>query len=355
MPKYLLSFLLLGTFIQISAQPIGGDNIYEFLNSAPSARITALGGNLITVRDDDINLAFQNPAALNPSMHHGLAFNFNNRLADIKNGYFAFGQYVNKWDMTFHGGIHYINYGDFIKTDEIGNSEGTFDAAEQAFTVGAGKQLFERMSVGANLKFVNSRFESYNSTGLIGDVAVMIHDTASNVNVTLLAKNIGGQLSTYRPGNREPIPFEMQIGISKKLQYLPFRFSIVYHNLQQWNVLYDDPNSTEDTFFLGEATAASGNDFIDNLFRHLVFSGEFLFGKKENFRLRFAYNHLKRKELTVRSLRSFHGFSLGAGFKISRFRIEYGRSFEHIAGGFNHFSISTNLKEFTRKKRRLKG
>ena len=351
MTKYLLPFLFLGVIFQLPAQPIGGDNIYEFLNSSQSARVTALGGNLITVRDDDVNLAFQNPAALNPEMTGALAFNHNFRLADIRNGYFAYGHYIKKWDMTFHGGIHYINYGDFIRTNEVGDTEGTFDAAEQAFTIGAGKQLFERMSVGANLKFVNSRLENYNSAGLVGDIAVMIHDTASRINFTLLAKNIGGQFSTYRPGNSEPIPFEMQIGISKRLQHLPFRFSIIYHNLQQWNILYDDPNSTEDSFFLGEQTAATGNDFIDNLFRHMIFSGEFLFGKRDNFRIRFAYNHLKRKELTVRSLRSFHGFSMGVGMKINRFRIEYGRSFEHIAGGMNHFSISTSLKEFTRKKR----
>jgi hypothetical protein len=350
MIKYILSFFLIVTLFQLSAQPIGGQHVYEFLNAAPSARITALGGDLITVRDDDVTLAFQNPAALNPSMHHSLSFNINNRLADISNGNFSFGQYVKKWDMTFHGGIHYINYGDFLKTDEVGNSEGTFNAAEQAFTVGAGKQLFERLSVGANLKFINSRFENYTSAGMVGDIAFMVHDTASKVNFTFLMKNIGGQFSTYRPDNQEPIPFEMQIGISKKLQHLPFRFSIIYHNLQRWNILYDDPNIVDNVFF-GEEAATTSNDFIDNLFRHLVFSGEFLFGKKENFRIRFAYNHLKRQELTVRSLRSFHGFSLGAGIKINRFRLEYGRSFEHIAGGFNHFSISTNLKEFTRKKR----
>ena len=354
MTKYLLSFLLIGTLFQLTAQPVGGDNIYEFLNAPQSARVTALGGNLITVLDDDVSLAFQNPAALNPTMDKALAFNINNRLADISNGYFAFGQYVKKWDMTFHGGIHYFNYGEFLRTDEIGETQGTFDAAEQAFTIGAGKRLYERMSIGANLKFVNSRFETYKSAGLVGDFAVMIHDTARRVNVTLLAKNIGTQFSTYRPNNLEPIPFEMQIGISKRLKYLPFRFSIIYHNLHQWNILFDDPNAQDNTVFFGEETGATGNDFIDNFFRHLIFSGEFLFGKRDNFRIRFAYNHLKRKELTVRSLRSFHGFSLGAGLKINRFRIEYGRSFEHIAGGNNHFSISTNLKEFTRKRRTRK-
>jgi len=335
----------------LPAQPVGGDHIFEFLNAPPSARITALGGYLIAVRDDDVGLAYQNPAALNPEMHQSLTFNHNFRLADIQNGYVGYGHYVPKWDVTLHGGIQYISYGDFVKTDETGNTEGTFDAAEQAFTIGAGRQLYERMSVGANLKFVNSRFEQYNSTGLVGDLALMFFDTASRITVTLLAKNIGTQLSTYRPGNYEPMPFEMQISLSKKLAHLPFRFSVTYHHLNQWNILYDDPNSTETTF-LGEAVTPTSNDFVDNFFRHLVFSGEFLFGQKENFRLRFAYNHLKRKELAVRSIRSFHGFSMGAGLKINRFRVEYGRSVEHIAGGYNHFTISTNLQSFTRKKRR---
>lgn len=352
MIRNLLFFFFLGIISYLPAQPIGGDNVYEFLNLSSHARITALGGNLITVRDDDISLAFDNPAALNPQMHNSLAFNYNFRLADIRNGYFGFGQHIQKWDMTFHGGIHYISYGDFIGTDEVGLVEGTFDAAEQAITIGAGKQLYERLSVGANLKMVNSRFESYNSVGLLGDVAAMFHDTASRVNVTLLFKNIGTQLSTYRPDNQEPMPFEIQIGVSKKLRHLPFRFSVIYHNLQQWNILYDDPNAVDDSFFfIDEGNSNNNNDFVDNLFRHFIFNGEFLFGKKENFRLRLGYNHLNRKELAVRSLRSLHGFSLGVGLKINRFRIDYGRSFQHIAGGNNHFSISTNLKEFTRKKK----
>ena len=56
--------LTLSLFAQV---PIGGKNVYEFLNLSPSARVTALGGNLITVKDDDVALAFQNPSALNAS------------------------------------------------------------------------------------------------------------------------------------------------------------------------------------------------------------------------------------------------------------------------------------------------
>ena len=75
------------------------------------------------------------------------------------------------------------------------------------------------------------------------------------------------------------------------------------------------------------------------------------FGKKENFRLRFAYNHFRKKDLSVRNIRSLAGFSGGFGFKIKRFRFSYGIGIYHLGGSTNHLSISTNLKEFSRSKR----
>ncbi|MEZ4935051.1 MAG: type IX secretion system protein PorQ [Saprospiraceae bacterium] len=351
MKKSCTILTLLATFFAqtIWAQVVGGDNVYEFLNLSPSARVTGLAGNLITVRDDDVALAYNNPAALNPEMSGKIQFGNNFYLSDINHGYVSYGQYAKKWDLTFHGGIQYISYGTFQATDEVGNITGQFDAGEYAFTVGAGKELYERLSVGANLKFITSQFESYNSAGMTADLAAMFHDTAKLVNVTLLLKNIGTQFSTYTPGNRESIPFEMQIGVSKQLRYLPFRLSVIYRYLDKWNITYDDPNSQEDVFFIGDGNTTSDNNFIDNLARHFIFNGEFLFGKKENFRMRLGYSHLNRKELTVRNLRSLAGFAFGVGLKINRFRIDFGQGFTHLGAGQTHLGISTNFKEFTKK------
>ena len=344
--KRWLPLFLLFAFLQTSfAQSTGGREVYQFLNLSPSARVTALGGNLITVRDDDINLAFANPGLLNPSMHHQISFNHNFHLADIQHGYVAFGQYVPAWNTTLHAGLQYITYGTFDATNVVGEKEGEFKAAEYALTLGAGHELYERLSVGANLKLISSQIEGYDSYGLAADLAGVFHDTARQFTATLLFKHIGGQLTTYRPGNREDIPFEIQFGISKRLRYLPFRFSIIYRDLQRWNVLYDDPNSVEDVLF-GEVTTDGGNQFFDNLFRHFVFNGEFLFGRRENFRLRAGYSHLLRQDLSVENYRSITGFSFGFGIKINRFRIDYGWGKQHLAGGLNHFTISTNFREF---------
>ncbi len=341
------AFCVTGTLF---AQPIGGEHIYEFMTFSPSARTTALGGELVSVADDDVALAALNPATLNASMHNQMSFNHNLYVAGISTGYAAYGFHAKKLETVFHGGIQYMSYGSFDAADEFGQITGSFTASEYAFTVGAGHQLYERLSVGANLKLISSQLESYNSLGLAADLGAYYQDTSGRFSIGFVLRHMGAQLSLYED-ERETLPFDMQIGISKRLKHLPLRFSMTYHNLQQWNILYDDPNAEQSSIFLGEFQPQTENrfgTFVDNFFRHIVFSGEFLLGRKENLRMRFAYNHFQRQELTVENFKSLAGFSLGLGMKINRFRIEFGRGFNHLAGGVSHFSISTNLKEFRR-------
>ena len=347
MKKALTNLLIfMGLASTLQAQINGGHNSFEFLRLPASARLTALGGYQIAVQDDDVNLALSNPAALNPLMHHQVSFSHNFMVSDISSGYVGFGQQLDKLGVTMHGGIQYMSYGNFDATDEIGNVTGDFKATEYAFTVGAGRQLYERVSVGANLRFITSQLESYTANGIAGDLAAMFHDTASQFNISLVLRNLGTQMQTYTGGNREPLPYEAQLGISKQLKHLPFRFSVVYRYLNRWNVRYDDPNSQEDTFFFGEQSTNSNNPNLDNFFRHLVFNGEFLLGRMDKFRIRLGYNHLLRKETEVRNLRSLSGFAMGVGIKVKWFRVDFGRSIQHLGAGNNHFTISTNFSEF---------
>lgn len=347
--KYLLPLFACGLLATPASAQLGGLNTYEFLNLSPSARVSALGGNLITVRDDDVNLAFANPALLNAGMHQALAFNHSFHVAGISHGYAVYGHHVQQWDATLHGGIQYVSYGNFDQTDELGQVLGTFNAGEYALTLGAAKTVEERLAVGANLKVITSQLEGYSSFGLAADLAAVYFDTSRRFTATMVVRNVGRQLSTYRDENPESLPFEIQLGISKQLQYLPFRFSIIYHHFDRWNILYDDPDNQEDSnLFFGEAPTERSPTAIwfDNFFRHFIFNGEFLIGERENFRVRFGYNHFMRKELGVQGFGSMAGFSFGAGIKVNRFRIDYGRSNFHLGGGLNHFSVSTNIQEF---------
>lgn len=346
----LLALLFTGLLQPLAAQ-LGGLSTYSFLKMPVSARITGLGGNLIAVVDDDVNLAAQNPALLNPAMHQQLGFNHGFLIDGIQYGYVAYGHHVPGWKTTLHGGLQYVQYGVFDYTDELGNENGSFKAAEYAFTLGAGRQVNERLSVGLNARLITSQLESYHSLGLAADLAGVYRDTSSRFTLAVVARNIGAQLRAYRPGNTEALPYDFQIGISKRLKHVPFRFSAAYHHLHQWNLLYDNPNAVQDTPLFNDTPPkppSKTSELLDNFFRHIIIGGELLIGQQENLRIRLGYNHLLRQDMSVASYRSVSGFSLGAGIKISRFRLDYGRSQYHLAGGMNHLGISTNFREFRR-------
>src|SRR5438046_1969890 len=119
-----LLFVVSETFAQI-----GGSGVYSFLNIPASARIAAMGGTLIYVKDNDLNSALQNPAALNPSMSNYLSFSAVTLPPDLKFGDAAFAKDFKKLG-TFDVWIHYASYGNFKATDVTGEVNGSFTAAD---------------------------------------------------------------------------------------------------------------------------------------------------------------------------------------------------------------------------------
>jgi len=342
----LIIFFLFSSHLSFSQ--LGGYSVYKFLWNPPSARISALGGNVIAIHDDDPTIALQNPAALNEAASNKLNFSYRFSYASTNDGYFSYAYTYKLLNINFHAGAQFANYGDFKAADEYGNITGSFTAADYAFVIGASRNLYDRLSYGVNLKYISSRLENYGSTGLVADFGLCYYVAEKNFTIALVGRNAGSQLSSYN-NIKEEVPFEMQLGISKRLAHLPFRFSVVFTNLQRWNVLYDDPNAVDDNTLFGNTTPTERSKtsiYFDNLFRHFIFSGEFYIGKKENLRLRIAYNHAVKQELSVSTFRSLAGFSGGFGFKINRFRLDYGRSIFHLVGAVNQLSISTDIDDF---------
>ena len=341
----LFTALLMGGNDDLKAQVTGGQEVFQFMMLSQSARTTGLGGTQITVRDDDVVFASANPAALNPQMDGRLHFNHNFFLSDVQHGTVAYVHDLPKIGFTVHGGLQYIGYGEIKQADEFGNITGTIKASETAFTLGGGRQLNDRFSLGMNVRFGVSTLDVYQASALAVDAGVLYSDTSSLFAAGLVLRNYGVQLAAYN-NTKEDIPYDLQIGISKRLRYLPFRLTIIAHHLHKWDLTYDNPDLADDGGDIFAQDNNQGNPAIDNFFRHFIFSGEFLFGQTEAFRVRLGYNHLLKRELTVASYRSLAGFSAGIGMRISRFRIDVGYGSYHLAGGVLHMGIGTNLKEF---------
>jgi len=340
--KIITGILLL--LCQVAVAQKGGESTYSFLGLANAARVAALGGEVVSLNDDDINMVFHNPALLSPGMHNNFSLNYVNYFAGVNYGYASYAYSAGDIG-NFGAGMHYVNYGTFDRTDELGNIEGTFRASEYALNLFYSRSILDSaLTVGANLKPIFSSLEQYTSFGLALDLGVSYYLSSSLTSFGLVFKNMGTQITSYT-GTREQLPFEIQAGITQGLAHAPFRFSLTFQHLERWDLSYtiqDDDLSFSD----GESEASGFDVFADNLMRHVVIGTEFLLGK--NFHIDLGYNYKRRKEMMVNSRPGMVGFSAGFGFRVSKFHFSFGRASYHLAGGTSHFSLTTNLSEFYR-------
>jgi len=347
--KQLLAFLFL-LLTQCVYCQIGGNNTFEFLNVPVSARVGALGGSVIAVKDDDPNLALDNPSLLTPTMDGALSLTYLNYFADINYGFVSYAKDFKKAG-TFSAGIKYIDYGTFVETDAGGNQIGNFTASEYAFVLGWGKSIDSLFSVGANIKPIYSNLYLYKSVGVAMDFSGTYFNPKSEITIATLIKNVGTQIKPYIQGApKEPLPFELQLGLSKKLKHLPLRISLNLIHLENWNLAYNDSiiATNSNTLLTPEdKKARNKTSFFAEPFRHIVLGAEFLPSK--SFMLRFGYNFKRRSELAHDTKPALVGFSWGFGFRIKKFYISYGSARYHLAGSSNHFTISTNINDYYRK------
>ncbi len=327
---------------------IGGSTTYDFLSLSPSARVTALGGINVTLPVEDPSVQLSNPAALNPSMDRHVQFS-----SAVYPGSINFGNasYAQKFKVpgTFGFGIQYIAYGSFDQTDEQANITGKFTAGEMNAYAGYSYQFGKIFSAGANAKFIYSQLGQWNSEGMALDLAAMVNDTAHNVTAAIVAKNLGGAFKSYNKGVHEPIPFDLQAGVSFGFKHVPFKFHVTLHDLYRWNIRYSNPaDNAQNQLFVDSSQLKPKKYIVDNLFSHLIIGVEF--NIKKVVRLEVAYNHERQQELSLTTKRSIPGISFGLGIHIRQFDFSYG--FEPLAQGqtLNYFTLSVNTAGFVKKK-----
>lgn len=321
--------------------------MYSFLELTNAARVTALGGKNVSLADDDINLVFHNPALLSSGMDRNMNLNYVNYYAGVNYGYASYA--LEKAGLgTFSGGIHYVNYGTFERTDEYGNVSGSFRASEYALNLVFARPVIDSvLTVGINVKPLFSLYEQYSSLGIVADLGLLYTNYSSNTTVGLVLKNAGTQITSYS-GLREKVPFEIQAGISQGLAHAPFRFNVQLQHLEKWDLTYEKEDQQDLLFSSGDAPDNRFDQLADQFMRHVIVGVELLLG--DNFHVDLGYNYKRRQEMKMNSFPGMVGFSWGFGFRIARFHVAYGRARYHLAGGTNHFSLTTDLSQFYRNR-----
>ena len=340
MRKTILLAVIVICSLNILAQP-GGKSTYNFLNVNTSARSAALGGSSIAVYDHDLSLVQSNPALLSSGCNNQLNLNFINYFADVNYGYATFAHSFNKYG-NYALGMQYISYGDFDRTNERGEQEGTFTASEYAMNLLWSKMLDSSFYLGASLKPIWSHLEQYTSFGVAMDAGLIYNNSKQLLTGAVLIRNAGSQIKPYTEGNFEKLPFDIQVGVTKRLKHAPFRFSVLAHHLHTWDMTYNETNTSS---VLALETSSKGNfkKTADKLGRHFAFGVEILLGK--NLHLELGYNHQRRKELVVSSKTGSAGFSWGFGLKIKKINVSIGRAVYHLAGASTVFSMGVNFNK----------
>jgi hypothetical protein len=330
-----------------AAQVTGGQHAFEFLRIAQSPHISALGGINVSNPSQDISLAIQNPALMRPALHNDLSLAYNSYYAGISIANLAYGYYVPKLGTSFILGIQYLNYGSFDVTNTIGGVEGSVKASDFALSIGASHAYGERWRYGGALKLVSSNMGGDAATGLMADVGITYTDTANLISFGAAAKNIGYMVQHYQFSETEPLPFDLQMSISKRFAHLPLRVMATLHHLYEWDVRYNNPADIETTNLLGapDSSSLTKSYFADKLFRHFIFAAEIVPGNR--LTLGVSYNHLHRGELAIKDKTGLAGFSFGVGLNLGKFKVNYARSYYHIAGAYNEFGLTMSLGRIT--------
>ena len=341
MKRTLLSFSFVFFTTTLIAQ-IGGESTFSILDFSTSARTIAMGGELMAVYDNDVNLVSSNPALLNVKMNRQISFSFVDYFSDINAVSVNYATNSKKLGMIFFG-AKALNYGSFTKTDETGVELGEFTANEQIITAGISRILNEKFTIGMNLNFINSKLEQYSSFALGSNLGLTYYKDEKKLCISVLAKDFGRQLKSYT-NTKEKLPFQLKMGLSKELAHLPFRFSIVAHHLNKFDISnhYLEPTTTDP---ISGDKVENEDSFGKKVLRHFIIGGELNPFKKSLF-IRGGFNFQRRQDMMLSTQPEMVGFSWGLGFRISKFHLDYSRATYHLAGSTNIFNFSTNLSSF---------
>lgn len=338
--RLIVILFFVGSFTTANAQTLGGNAVFNFINQPNTAQVSALGGVNVSNISNDAGMAIQNPALLKSTMHAQANASFNSFLAGIKNYSLTSVYHVASYNTTVGLGINFFDYGSLQQTDASGNVLGSFHPTDYVVQVMASRQHKENWFYGAALKFISSSYGPYKSNGIAVDAGLTFYDSANQFQAGIVVKNMGTQLRTYdRYGTKEELPFDLQAGITRRLDKAPIQFSLTAHHLHRFNIRYND------TLFL---TDEGADDFrnkkfmIDKVFSHLVFATQVFI--KDKVEITAGYNFLRRKDLNVlNSTNGLNGFTFGGGLLLKQLQIRYATGF-YQQNMFSHLGVNFSWK-----------
>lgn len=289
---------------------------YNFLRLPVSAHVGALGGENISITDDDASLIFHNPALINGVSDKTINLNYMTYMEGVKIASASFVKGVGN-RATWGAMAQYMDYGSIKETSESGEVLGDFSAKDIMIGGSFAYALTDRISGGISAKFISSSIAGYNSLAVGVDLGVNYYQEEQDLSLSIVAKNLGGQVKAFED-EFESIPFDLQVGATKRLTNSPFRFSAAITRLTDWD---------------------------EGFKNHLAFGVDLLLG--DNIYVAGGYNFRRHNEMAISDgdSESSHGagLSFGAGISLERFKLNVAYAKYHVSASSLMINVGYSL------------
>lgn len=310
----------------VMAQESG--SVFNFLNLPVSAHSTALGGKNISLVEDDISLALQNPALLSGVSDKTIGFSFMNYMQGCNTGAAAYGQQVGaRGNWGAH--VRFVGYGSVTETLPSGEEVGSFKPLDLCIAGQYSHLLSSHWAGGVTAKFIYSHYGPYSSWALAADLGLNYYDEESDFSFSIAARNLGGQIKRF-DNERDPLPADLEIGVTKSLGHAPIRVSITMVDLTRW--------TSSDYFTTGKKVKA-GSIFIN----HFVLGAEWIINSK--FYVGLGYNFRRGYEMTAAGGSHATGLSFGGGVNLKRFKVAVAYAKYHVSAPTLAFTLAYNFEK----------
>lgn len=315
MKKLLFSLFIIAVCTVAKAQE--SQSVYSFLRLPVSSHVAALGGENITIIEDDEFLTLNNPALLQSVSDRQVVFGYMSYMKGTNYLNAGYAHVVNE-KATVGFNAQYMNYGKMKETDALGNITGDFSASDMVLNGTLSYTLANRLVGGVTARFVYSSIASYHAFAAMADLGINYYDDEREVSLSLVAKNLGGQISAF-DDNFESVHGDLQMGVSKRFLGTPFRVSVTATDLTRWNY---------------------------SLLQHLTLGADLILS--DQIYIAGGYCLRRAKDMKVYADEGFSensesshgaGLSIGAGLQLERFKLGVSYAKYHVSSS----SLMLNL------------
>ena len=292
------------------------ETAYNFLRLPVSAHAAALGGDNISMADDDAAMGFHNPALLSGVADKTINLNFMTYMEGSKVASASFTKAYRE-RATWFAGAQYVDYGKMKLTSAEGEVLGETSAKDIMVCGAFEYNLTNTLSGGITAKFITSDLAGYNSVAVGVDLGLNYYDEDIDLSISAVARNLGGQIKAYEE-EFEKMPIDLQIGVTKRILESPVRLS---------------------------ATMTRLNDWHGRFANHFVLGADILLS--ENIYIAGGYNFRRADEMTIDDAdgESSHGagLSIGGGVQLQRFKLNVAYGKYHVSASSLNVNVSYSL------------